>query len=97
MLEARPGLVGAANQFAVLEDPVVFAEAFDDAALDALQAKADLFRPYQDVQGEVFGTLREGLDKFEADIAAAREGRIEDLVGEYGFVAIAPVLVELGC
>ncbi len=58
----------------------------------------DIYRPYQDVEGEVFGTLREGLDNLSADIDAFEAGTFAGPTGEsYKTASIAPVLQAIGC
>jgi len=97
LLEARPRLVTLGNLLPVAEDQETVESMFGPGDLEAREADVALFRPHQDVQGEVFGTLRDGLDRLEQDIAAVREGRFDDRVGDYGLVSIVPVLVALGC
>lgn len=70
---------------------------FGTDGLARVEANVALYRPYQDVGGEVFGSLRPGLDNLENDLAAIREGRLDERVGDYGLVAIVPVLEALGC
>ena len=62
-----------------------------------MEEYAALLRPYQDAEGEVFGTLREGLDNLEADIALARDQRLDERTGGYNVVAVATVLEAIGC
>lgn len=58
----------------------------------------DIYRPYQDVEGEVFGTLREGLDNLSVDIDAFEAGTFTGPTGEsYKTASIAPVLQAIGC
>ena len=97
LLEARPGLVSAGNLLLVADDQETIDAMFGADGLDQVAADVALFRPYQDVEGEVFGTLRPGLDNLENDLAAIRDGRLDERVGDYGLVAIVPVLEAIGC
>ncbi len=96
LLAHRQVYVQVAGLMAVAEDPepltILGAESFD-AAEEAIEA----FRPHQDVEPEVFGPLREGLDNLAADLPSARDGSFSGASGNYGSVRIIPVLEVLGC
>lgn len=94
LLEARFGLQGRGQTLASMEDVDLIAETFPPAVLDEMDAQVDLLRPYQDVEG-VLGSPREGLDKLTADIAAVREGRLDDRVGGHGYATLNAMLDEL--
>ncbi len=63
---------------------------------DATLAAVEKLRVIQDVDG-IFGPPREHLDIIEADLVAASEGRIADMVGDYGWTAINAVVGEEVC
>ncbi len=96
LLVHRQVYVQVAGLMAVAEEPepltILGAESFD-AAEEAVAA----FRPFQDVEPEVFGPLREGLDNMTADLPSARDGSFSGASGNYGSVRIIPVLEALGC
>ncbi|MGH1491382.1 MAG: hypothetical protein ACRBK7_18625 [Acidimicrobiales bacterium] len=86
---ARTRLSSAGAQLFVMEDAALFAEIFPDTS--GLEADIELWRPYQDIEGLVFGTPREGLDNLSHDLTAANEGRMGDKVGGYNSVAMTAV------
>ena len=94
LLEARYGLQGRGQTLASMEDVDLIAETYPPAVLDEMDAQVELLRPYQDVEG-VLGAPREGLDKLSADIAAVREGRLDDRVGGHGYATLNAMLDEL--
>lgn len=63
---------------------------------DATLAAVEKLRVIQDVDG-IFGPPREHLDIIEADLVAASEGRIADMVGDYGWTALNAVVGEEVC
>ncbi len=54
-------------------------------------------RPFQDLDAEGFGTMREALDSIDADIVAVQEGRYGDNVGMPVVVVIGVVIGEEIC
>ncbi|MGB7817152.1 MAG: hypothetical protein WBL35_00235 [Ornithinibacter sp.] len=95
--EGYSGYVSTVNMFTVLDKPEAVDLGIGEAGFTTMEAYAALLRPHQDAQGEVFGTLREGLDNLEADIALARDQRLDERTGEYNVVAVATVLEAVGC
>ncbi|MFN3218380.1 MAG: hypothetical protein ACE367_17950 [Acidimicrobiales bacterium] len=82
----------------MLDDPDVIDEALGEGGLAAMEEYVVLLRPHQDVEAEGgLGSLREGLDNLEADIAATRDGRIDERVGGYSATAVSAVLAAIGC
>lgn len=91
-------VVSSVNLFTVLDDPDVIDEALGEGGLAAMEEYVVLLRPHQDVEAEGgLGSLREGLDNLEADIAATRDGRIDERVGGYSATAVSAVLAAIGC
>jgi hypothetical protein len=98
LLEGRAAFVSSVNLFTVLDDPDVIDEALGEGGLAAMEEYIALLRPHQDVEAEGgLGSLREGLDNLEADIAATRDGRIDERVGGYSATAVSAVLAAIGC
>jgi hypothetical protein len=98
LLEGRAAFVSSVNLFTVLDDPDVIDEALGEGGLAAMEDYIVLLRPHQDVEAEGgLGSLREGLDNLEADIAATRDGRIDERVGGYSATAVSAVLAAIGC
>lgn len=95
--EGYSGYVSTVNMFTVLDKPEAVELGIGEAGFTTMEEYAALLRPYQDAEGEVFGTLREGLDNLEADIALARDQRLDERTGEYNVVAVATVLEAIGC
>lgn len=59
--------------------------------LDAIEA----LRPFQDLETDGFGTMRETLDGLASDIAAVQEGRFADNAGTAGVVVIGSAVSEI--
>lgn len=98
LLEARAGYVTSVNLFTVLDDAEGIDLALGEDGLAAMEDYIVLLRPHQDVEAEGgLGSLREGLDNLEADIAAARDGRLDERVGGYSATAVSGVLAVIGC
>lgn len=96
LLAHRQIYVQMSGQMGVAEGPEPFA-IFSSADFDAVEAAVEAFRPHQDVEPEVFGPLREGLDNMTADLPSARNGTFTGASGTYSSVAIIPVLEAVGC
>ena len=96
LLRHRQTYVQMAGQMGVAENGEPFT-LFSTADFDAVEAAVEAFRPYQDVEPEVFGPLREGLDNMTADLPSVRDGSFTGASGTYKSVAIIPVLEALGC
>lgn len=90
LAQARMGIQGAGAQLIYAEN----AEFFETMVGDVAELRADIeaLRPYQDIDPEPFGPIREGLDNFERDLNAASEGRFGDIAGDYSFASINSLL-----
>jgi hypothetical protein len=96
--EAALGIRDVGTQMTVLDDPEVLATmVFESTSVEQMQAYIGVMRQYQDVEGESFGTMRDGLDNLEADLAAYSDGRWDERVGEYPLVQVVEIFNELGC
>ena len=81
----------------MLEEQEALELVFEFTTVEDLQADIAVLRPYQDVEGESFGSMRAGLDNLEADLAAYSEGRWDERVGDYPLVQVVEVFNALGC
>lgn len=97
LLTHRMSYVQIAGTLGVHEEPSAPLEIHGESGFALAEEAIAAFRPYQDVQPEVFGPIREGLDNLENDIQAVRDGSFTGATGGYSSVAIAPVLATLGC
>ncbi len=95
--EAVGSIRGVGPQMLVLEEPDALALVLEPATVEDVQAGIAVLRPYQDIEGESFGSMRAGLDNLEADLAAYSEGRWDDRVGGYPLLEVVEVFNELGC
>ena len=84
-----------ANQLTVLDNQEVIDMAIGEAGLAQFEEYIALLRPHQDIEIETFGSLRAGLDNLESDIAAVREGRLDERVFGYNVFAVASVVTEV--
>lgn len=84
--------VGNANQLTVQDNQEAIDEWIGEAGLVKFEEYIALLRPHQDIEIDAFGSLRAGLDNLESDIAAVREGRIDERVFGYNVFAVASVV-----
>ena len=95
--DAVLGVRDTGAQLSVLEEQEALELVFEFTTVEDLQADIDVLRPYQDIEGETFGSMRAGLDNLEADLAAYTEGRWDERVGDYPLLQAVEVFNVLGC
>jgi hypothetical protein len=95
--DAVLGVRDTGAQLSVIEEQAGLELVFEFTTVEDLQADIEVLRPYQDVEGESFGSMRAGLDNLEADLVAYSEGRWDERVGDYPLVQVVEVFNALGC
>lgn len=63
---------------------------------EGILAAIEGLRPIEDVEGPI-GSMSEGLDAMEVDVAAAQAGRYEDIAGGYNISKMNGVIVDVIC
>ena len=95
--DAVLGVRDTGAQLTVAKEQEDVERVFEFSTVEDLQEDVAVLRPYQDIEGESFGSMRAGLDNLEADLAAYSEGRWDERVGDYPLLQAVEVFNVLGC